>query len=350
MNKTLLEILDKEKWEVGLAAWIFAGYSPLKKQQTGMIVRLADEEEFAFGSFEYREAEKAKNAIMDLLAERIMESNGVSYISTTFPFDRNWLVSVATVATNEHPVTYEEHYIDVWWANWACKKHYLPAYIAPELLSDKERKERGSFSWRRPSSEQILELRIHGQWKFGPGNYTRVPGSLRGPVKLKIMPLFQEGAVRVSHQDIFDPDSNKKFCVYEFFQDTIRGQSSVMAEKQAVIEDVEKHSMPRPTAAVARDLIIKEARKKLEADPNWGWVVGKRARVVGKKAHGGGLEWYYNRPENTAGQPMPQERYTLSMAGLNSRIIDWFIKTEAGVAYDEYFHLNWDKYFKPPKE
>ena len=342
MNKTLLEILDKEEWEVGLAAWIFAGYSPLKKQQTGMIVRLADEEEFAFGSFEYREAEKAKNAIMDLLAERIMESIGRSFISTTFPYDRNWLISVATVATNEEPVTYEEHYIDVWWANWACKEHYLPAYIAPELLSDEERKERGSFSWRKPSSEQILELRGYGPWKFSPGNYTGVPGPGR-PVKLKIVPLFQEGAVRVSHQNIFDPDSNKRFCVYEFFYDTIRSQSSVMAEKQAVIEGVEKHSMPLPTAAVARDLIIEAARKHLDADPLWGWVVGKQA-------HGGGLEWHYNSPRNTAGQPMSQERYTLSMAGLNSRILDWFVKTEAGIAYDRYFELDRFKYFKPSKE
>ena len=60
MNKTLLQILGKKEWKLGFAAWIFAGYSPLKKQETGLIVRLADEEEFPFGCIEYREAERSE--------------------------------------------------------------------------------------------------------------------------------------------------------------------------------------------------------------------------------------------------------------------------------------------------
>ena len=31
MNKSIEELLDLGDWKVGMAAWIFAGYSPLKK-------------------------------------------------------------------------------------------------------------------------------------------------------------------------------------------------------------------------------------------------------------------------------------------------------------------------------
>ena len=54
-----------------MAAWIFAGYSPLEKEQTGKIIRLADKQEIPFGCIEFREAAKEQKRIKRQLISRV---------------------------------------------------------------------------------------------------------------------------------------------------------------------------------------------------------------------------------------------------------------------------------------
>jgi hypothetical protein len=316
MNKTLLQILGKKEWKLGFAAWIFAGYSPLKKQETGLIVRLADEEEFPFGCIEYREAEKAKNEIKNQLALRVMASRGLTSIHAKERFSRNWLISIATIATNEDIV---DGNIDVWWKNWACKEHYLPAYVVPDALSDEERKKRGSYSWRIPSRPtEIFDPREYSLGGFGVGTYDEYAKVESD--RAEVTPLFEAGAIGPTKE----PDDSK-YELYPFFYEVIAKQISIVPEKQAEIEGVEKHGMPLPTAAKARDLII----ELLSADPKF--------KV--SKGYEGKLLWTIDSVE-----------YELSLGSLNSRILDWFKKTDAGLAYDEFFGITKEKFFKPNQD
>ena len=100
MNNSIKELLDLDAWKVVMAAWVFAGYSPLKKLKTGMIVRLADEVEIPLGSFENRGAEERKDQIKNNLVARIKASHGIEAFGLSQRFDRNWMISLALASNN----------------------------------------------------------------------------------------------------------------------------------------------------------------------------------------------------------------------------------------------------------
>ena len=198
MNKSIEELLNKAEWELGFAAWIFAGYSPLKKQKSGLIVRLADEVEIPFGSFEYRGAEERMNQIKNYLSARIGASRGTTLLNLTDRFDRNLMIGLALAPNNNG--TFPNN-IDVFWAKWACKKHYLPAYVEPSVLTIDEVKERGHFTWRKPSSEQIFAPRQYALAGYGVGTYDQAGKVGREEIK----PLFAPSGVHPQQLDEPEP-------------------------------------------------------------------------------------------------------------------------------------------------
>jgi hypothetical protein len=324
MNKSIEELLDKGDWKLGFAAWIFAGYSPLKKQKSGVIVRLADEEEIPFGSFEYREAEKAKNKIKERLAVRVMASRGLDFIAARDRFSRNWLIDIAISSTIDES---EGHDIDVWWAQWACKKHYLPAYIVPSALSLDELKKRSSFTWHKPSSDLTFAPREYSLSGYYVGTYDE--SAQVDTAREEMMPLFMEGSVKPAEHS---NDDQSKYALFQFFYNVIAKQISVVPEKQAEIGGVKKHGLPRPTAAFARDLIVDAAKHTLN---DW---------YIRKSNYGGELEWIYRNGEEFGSDDKQwndvSRCHALTMNALAQRIRDWFNKTDEGLAYDEFFGLN----------
>ena len=348
MNKSIEELLDMDAWKVGLAAWIFAGYSPLRKQKSGLIVRLADEIEIPFGTTEYRGAEDRKNQIKDYLVARIAASRGERSVDERQRFDRNWMISCALAPDNSGTFVGS---IDVFWAKWACKEHYLPAYVVPGALTIDEVKERGHFTWRTPSSGNDRAQPPYLRGGYGAGPYypelefvheginlvgrRKSHGSIETQYKTireGITPLFVPSGIYPSQYD----DGKPEHELYWWFYETIEKLISEAPDRQ----DLEvKHSAPRPTAAVARDIIIEAGNIKRSGDERWCWWFYKAER-------GGALCWFYDRSHSDGKQRDPKDDFRLTMSTLNSRLRDWFIKTPEGIQYDELHGNNKEKFFK----
>ena len=340
MNKSIEELLDLGDWKVGMAAWIFAGYSPLKKQKTGMVVRLADEVEIPFGSFEHRGAEERKDQIKNYLVTRIKASRGVERFDLAQRFDRNWLITLALTPNNSEVFP---NSIDVFWAKWACEKHYLPAYLVHSALTLDEVKERGHFTWRKPSSDQIFAPREYALGGFAVGNFDEAVGTYNPAGKMqpeKITPLFAPSGVHPTQQDEPPP----KLALYPWFYEVIENLILEAPEQQTEIEGVSKHGWPLPTAAGARDTIIFLGNQKCSQDSDWKWRFYK-------SDHGGDLCWYHDPEYDSDHGPSGKHEasdadFTMSRDALNSRLREWFIKTPEGIQYDEAHGKTKGTYFK----
>ena len=325
MNQSLLQILDKKEWKLGFAAWIFAGYSPLQKKKNGLIIRLVDEEKIPFGCIEFRAAETAKNEIKNQLGLRIIASRGISQIADSERFERNWLIDIAS------SVYIAEANLDVWWGDWACKKHYLPAYLVPGAISDQERLDRGSFSWCTPSSpDDILDRENPSPDDYGVKTYG-ADAKLKSNAE-EVTALFQQ---RKNAGPVENP-IEEKYELYSFFHQVILEQITMVPEKQADIEGVVKHGSSLPSAAVSRDLIIQAAKERDYIAKYWS---------VWKSKKGGVLKWQKKDVRSDFA-----ETHELSPNILKSRIDDWFQKTDAGIEYDKFFKISKGKFFKPRSE
>tara|TARA_B100000676_G_C18060463_1_gene837413 strand:- start:940 stop:1980 length:1041 start_codon:yes stop_codon:yes gene_type:complete len=342
MNDSIKELLDLGYWKVGMASWVFAGYSPLKKQKTGMIVRLADEVEIPFGTIEYRGAEERKDQIKNYLVARIKASRGIEEFDLAQRFDRNWMISLALAPNNSEvfPNT-----IDVFWAKWACISHYLPAYVVRGALTLDEIKERGHFTWRKPSSDEIFAPREYALAGYGVGSYDEAVGTYDKAGKVKpeeITPLFAPSGVHPQPQD----DPEPKYELYPFFYDVIENLILEAPDKQTEIEGVSKHGTPLPTGAIARDTIIFLGNHKCSQDSDWKWRFYK-------SDHGSDLCWYHD-PDYDSEHGSSRKHdfkaseadFTMSRDALNSRLREWFIKTPEGHQYDEAKGNTKNKYFK----
>ena len=342
MNDSIKELLDLGDWKVGMASWVFAGYSPLKKQKSGMIVRLADEVEIPFGTIEYRGAEERKDQIKNYLVARIKASRGIEEFDLAQRFDRNWMIDLALAPNNSKvfPNT-----IDVFWAKWACISHYLPAYVVRGALTLDEIKERGHFTWRKPSSDEIFAPREYALAGYGVGSYDEAVGTYDKAGKVKseeITPLFAPSGVHPQPQD----DPEPKYELYPFFYDVIENLILEAPDKQTEIEGVSKHGTPLPTGAIARDTIIFLGNHKCSQDSDWKWRFYK-------SDHGSDLCWYHD-PDYDSEHGSSRKHdfkaseadFTMSRDALNSRLREWFIKTPEGHQYDEAKGNTKNKYFK----
>ena len=289
MNEIIQSLFQKEHWGLGLAAWIFAGYSPLEKEQTGNIIRLADKQEIPFGCIEFREAAKEQKRIKRQLISRVKSSCGLKSIGVREEFHFTWLIDIAKNYFSA------DGNIDVWWAKQAVKSHRLPAYIDPDLLSEEELLQRGSLSWRKIPTDELCD-------------------SIASLADQAITPLFTVG--RFTSTDEFD----------QFIFSTIKREMTLLAEEQVEIKGCKAHGKPRPTVKPARELLI---RVGADERPD--------LRISGQRATRDGtiLKWVQGEAE-----------FKLTSDQLRNKIRSWFAKTAEGELYDRAKGINKKLFFK----
>ena len=292
MNEIIQSLFQKEHWGLGLAAWIFAGYSPLEKEKTGNIIRLADKQEIPFGCIEFREAAKEQKRIKRQLISRVKSSCGLKSIGVREEFHFTWLIDIAKNYFSA------DGNIDVWWAKQAVKSHRLPAYIDPDLLSEKELLKRGSLSWKRIPTDELCD-------------------SIDSPADQAITPLFT--VKKFTSTDEFD----------QFIFSTIKREMTLPAEEQVEITGCKTHGRPRPTAEPARKLLIRVgANERPEL----------KISEQGNTRDGLILKWVQGEAE-----------FKLTMRQLSYKIRSWFTKTAEGELYDRSKGITKQLYFKKKK-
>ncbi len=275
-----------------MAAWIFAGYSPLEKEKTGKIIRLADKQEIPFGCIEFREAAKEQKRIKRQLISRVKGSRGLKSIGVREEFHFTWLIDIA-----KNYFSADEN-LDVWWAKQAVKSHRLPAYIDPDLLSEKELLKRGSLSWKRIPTDELCD-------------------SIDSATDQAITPLFT--VKDFTPTDEFD----------QFIFSTIKREMTLPAEEQVYIWGCKTHSRPRPTGASARELLI-----RVGADERPDLRISEQRET----RDGTILKWVQGEAE-----------FKLTSDQLSYKIRSWFTKTAEGVLYDQAKGITKKFYFKDKK-
>ena len=292
MNEIIQSLFQKEHWGLGLAAWIFAGYSPLEKEKTGNIIRLADKQEIPFGCIEFREAAKEQKRIKRQLISRVKSSCGLKSIGVREEFHFTWLIDIAKNYFSA------DGNIDVWWAKQAVKSHRLPAYIDPDLLSEEELLQRGSLSWIKIPTDELCD-------------------SIDSPADQAITPLFT--VKKFTSTDEFD----------QLIFSTIKREMTLPAEEQVEIKGCKLHGKPRPTGASARELLI---RVGADERPD--------LRISGQRATRDGtiLKWVQGEAE-----------FKLTRDELRNKICSWFTKTAEGELYDRAEGITKEFYFPETK-
>ena len=292
MNEIIQSLFQKEHWGLGLAAWIFAGYSPLEKEKTGNIIRLADKQEIPFGCIEFREAAKEQKRIKRQLISRVKSSCGLKSIGVIEEFHFTWLIDIAKNYFSA------DGNIDVWWAKQAVKSHRLPAYIDPDLLSEEELLQRGSLSWRKIPTDELCD-------------------SIDSPADQAITPLFT--VKKFTSTDEFD----------QFIFSTIKREMTLLAEEQVEIKGCKAHGKPRPTVKPARELLIRV-----------GAYERPDLRISEQRATREGtiLKWAEGEAE-----------FKLTSDQLKNKIDSWFTRTAEGVLYNRAKGITKQLYFKEKK-
>ncbi len=292
MNEIIQSLFQKEHWGLGLAAWIFAGYSPLEKEQTGNIIRLADKQEIPFGCIEFREAAKEQKRIKRQLISRVKGSRGLKSIGVREEFHFTWLIDIAKNYFSA------DGNIDVWWAKQAVKSHRLPAYIDPDLLSEEKLLQRGSLSWRKIPTDELCD-------------------SIDGNTDQAITPLFTVG--RFTSTDEVD----------QFIFSTIKREMTLPAEEQVEIRGCKLHGRPRPTVAPARKLLI-----RVGADERPDLRISEQRSARDATI----LKWVQG-----------EAKFKLTSDQLKNKIYSWFTKTAEGALYDRAKGITKQLYFKENK-
>ena len=125
MTPALHEILKLDTWKLGLAAWVFAGYSPLHLKSSGKLIRLTDSAEISDGSQDFREAEKLREEILSLLVKNFSKQLGRKIDATKEQLPRNAIISEVTNTWGK------EERIHIWWLDLAIELQYIPPAVKP---------------------------------------------------------------------------------------------------------------------------------------------------------------------------------------------------------------------------
>ena len=125
MTPALRAILKLETWKLGLAAWIFAGYSPLSLKSSGKLIRLTDSAEIFDGSHDFRVAEKQRDKILAILVKTFSKQLKREIDATKEQLPRNAIIS--EVANNWR----EEDCVHIGWLDLAIELQYVPSTVKP---------------------------------------------------------------------------------------------------------------------------------------------------------------------------------------------------------------------------
>ena len=287
MTPALLEILKLDTWKLGLAAWIFAGYSPLQLKENGRLIRLADGQEIAHGSSDFGYAQKLQHKILSRLADHYQQITGGCVDPKKDQFLRNQIIN--EVINNWDAATKVESELrGIWWLDKAIEEHYVPAYINPDAVSPSMLEFRGYTTYRKPGSNQEQSI---GSAEVITSDTTteEVVGT-----------LFRKSAKPQSEFYVWLQD----FVVDEFLH--------AEPPEQIKISGCDKHSHPLPTAGTVRDRLKEKFFSEGSQKPD---ILAVLKVAVAKN---GDILWT-DETENT-----------LTLHNLSQRLASWFENTEFG--------------------
>ncbi len=331
LSESLTKVLDLGAWKLGLAAWIFTGFSPLKLHKTGHIIRLVDDLEIPHGTVEFRGAEEAQNEFLMSLNAMMIESVGFEtsvsddgkFVDIWLPtnhFDRNWLINNIVNASDPNERR------KLWWLDIAIELHFVPAYINPSALTATmlEARSYTSFVYPKEPNNLIESGMIHTKISVGkPATYQRyehdvpkIDAENNSEDQPKV--LYQPSGVKPHPSNYF----------YVWLYDKIKSMAHEVPDEQFEghdpIEGWDKHCMSRPTGSVARDIALSEEVKD-------------KFRTT--TTNDGTLKYTNHIGYGEADEPIllpGGESKKIKRKSLGNRAAEWFELTEAGHQYQAY--------------
>ena len=267
LSESLTKVLDLGAWKLGLAAWIFSGYSPLKLKETGHLIRLVDDVEIPHGTVEFRGAEEMQNELLMLLKSMMIETVGFEtsvsddeeFVDIWLPtnhFDRNWLINQVVNASDPNERR------DLWWLDNAIEHYFVPAYIRPDALSPTLLERRGYTSFVYP--QEPNKLIESGMIFTTSADKPRSPSRFEQDVPKVDAGNNSEDRPKILYKpSIVKPHKNNGFFLwlYEKIQSLADDIPVEQFEGHDPIEGWDKHCMPRPSGAIARDIALSEVGK-----------------------------------------------------------------------------------------
>ena len=267
LSESLTKVLDLGAWKLGLAAWIFSGYSPLKLKETGHLIRLVDDVEIPHGTVEFRGAEEMQNELLMLLKSMMIETVGFEtsvsddeeFVDIWLPtnhFDRNWLINQVVNASDPNERR------DLWWLDNAIEHYFVPAYIRPNALSPTLLERRGYTSFVYP--QEPNKLIESGMIFTTSADKPRSPSRFEQDVPKVDAGNNSEDRPKILYKpSIVKPHKNNGFFLwlYEKIQSLADDIPVEQFEGHDPIEGWDKHCMPRPSGAIARDIALSEEGK-----------------------------------------------------------------------------------------
>ena len=287
MTSALLEILKLDTWKLGLAAWVFARYSPLQLRKNGRLIRLADGQEIAHGSSEFGYAQKLQDKILSGLVDHYQKITGGCVDSKKDQFLRNQIIN--EVINNWDAATKVEYELKgIWWLDWAIEEHYVPAYINPDAVSPSMLEFRGYTTYRKPGSNHEQSI---------------------GSAEVITSDTATEEVVGILFRKSAKPQSEfyvwlQNFVVDEFLH--------AEPPEQIKISGCDKHSHPLPTARTVRDRLKEKFFSEGSQRPN---ILAVLKVAVAKN---GDILW------------TDETESTLTLDNLSRRLASWFENTEFG--------------------
>ena len=282
-------VLDLDVWKVGLAAWVFAGYCPLKLKEAGKIIRLSDNSELSNGTKEFSEAKQLRQPILTLLKQKISECIGIPIVDRDH-FPRNWLIDMFVNHWNV------DECFDIWWIDAAITKRFVPAYVKRQLLPRSILAMgyvKGYRTYVHPSKPQKVIK--------DPRSIPKNTASSANEHKI----LFQRTSIQ--------PQSE----FYVWLVDKIASLQQAIPEPQfkglPPIEGWSGHCEPRPTAKIVRDMI--------KDDEEW------EIREL-------------HPPDAFEYSKDDSEKKILTMHALKERLYSWFEATEEGLEFEDHLNLH----------
>jgi hypothetical protein len=264
LSESLTKVLDLGAWKLGLAAWIFTGYSPLKLRKTGHLIRLVDDEEIPHGTVEFRGAEEMQNELLMLLQSMMIETVGFEtsvsddegFVDIWLPtnhFDRNWLINQVVNASDPNERR------DPWWLDNAIEHYFVPAYIRPDALSPTLLERRGYTSFVYP--QEPNKLIESGMIFTTSADKPSSPSRFEQDVPKVDAGNNSEDQPKILYKpSVVKPYKNNGFFLwlYEKIQSLADDIPVKQFEGHDPIEGWDKHCMPRPSGAIARDIALSE--------------------------------------------------------------------------------------------
>ena len=287
MTPALLEILKLDAWKLGLAAWGFAGYSPLRLKKDGRLIRLADGQEVAHGSREFGYAEKLQDKILSGLTDHYQKITGGCVDPKKDHFHRNRILNEVT--NNWDAATKVEYELKgIWWLDKAIEAYYVPAFINPDAVSPSILEYRGYTSYKTPGRNHVQSI------GFAVVNKS---DTATGEV---VETLFRKSA-------------NPKSEFYVWLQDFVVDEF-LHAEplEQVKIPGCDKHWHPVPTAKTVRDRLKEKFFSEETRKPD---ILAKLKVAIAKNGY---ILW------------TDETEKTLTPHNLSQRLASWFENTEFG--------------------